>query len=195
MPGFYARAGSIGLWACIVLSAMAAGHAAPIVQPEYDANVNEDGAAKACVLELFFQGTPAGEAVNSQLIVARVKQNAAFTGPLVFGFRIEAADKLAKGQASGARQIKISSAAFVSDAYTAVARPKIAPFEDGSLVISTLDFAEGGKLVDAVTKGRFQLMLTRRQPSVARTYNVTSAPSGSVLARFGECVAAFELTD
>ena len=62
-------------------------------------------------------------------------------------------------------------------------------------MISTLDFAEGGKLVDAVTKGKFQLMVTRRQPAAARTYNVTSAPSESVLARFGECVAAFELTE
>jgi hypothetical protein len=198
MPGFCGRAGSIGLWvaACIVLS-MAAGHAGPIVPkgPEYDANVNEDGAAKACVLALLLQGAPTGEAVNSQLIVARIKQNEAFMGPLIFGFRIEAAGKLAKRQPSGARPIKISSAAFVSDAYTAVARPKIAPLDDGSMVISTLDFAEGGKLVEAVTKGKFQVTFTRRQPAVARTYNVTSAPPGDVLARFGECVAAFELTE
>ena len=176
---------------------MAAGHAGPIVPkaPEYDANVNEDGAAKACVLALLLQGAPTGEAVNSQLIVARIKQNEAFMGPLIFGFRIEAADKLAKRQPSGARPIKISSAAFVSDAYTAVARPKISPLDDGSMVISTLDFAEGGKLVDAVTKGKFQVTFTRRQPAVARTYNVTSAPPDDVLARFGECVAAFELNE
>jgi hypothetical protein len=176
---------------------MAAVHAGPIVPkgPEYDANVNEDGAAKACVLALLLQGAPTGEAVNSQLIVARIKQNEAFMGPLIFGFRIEAADKLAKRQPSGARPIKISSAAFVSDAYTAVARPKIAPLDDGSMVISTLDFAEGGKLVEAVTKGKFQVTFTRRQPAVARTYNVTSAPPDDVLARFGECVAAFELTE
>jgi hypothetical protein len=199
MPGFYGRTGSIGLWvaACIMLSATTAGHASPLVpkEPEYDANVNEDGAAKACVLALLWQGAPSGEAVNSQLIVARIKRNDTFTGPVIFGFRIEAADKLAKGQPSGARPIKISSAAFVSEAYTAVARPKIAPLEDGSMVISTVDFAEGGKLVDAVTKGKFQVMLTRRQPAVARTYNVTSAPPGDVLARFGECLAAFDLTE
>ena len=178
-----------------MLSATLAGHADPIVskEPEYDANVNEDGAAKACVLALLLQGAPTGEAVSSQLIVARIKQNDTFTGPRIVGFRIEAADKLAKGQASGARPIKISSAAFVSEAYTAVARPRIAPFEDGSLVISTLDFAEGGKLVDAVTKGKFQVTFMRRQPAVERTYNVTSAPPEAVLARFGECLAAFEL--
>jgi hypothetical protein len=197
MTGFCRRAASIGLWvaAGIMLSAAAAGHAAPIVpkEPEYDANVNEDGAAKACVLALLLQGAPSGEAVTSQLIVARIKQNDTFTGPRIVGFRIEAADKLAKGQASGARPIKISSAAFVSEAYTAVARPRIAPFEDGSLVISTLDFAEGGKLVDAVTKGKFQVTFTRRQPAMERTYNVTSAPPEAVLARFGECLAAFEL--
>ena len=197
MPGFYRRAGSIGLWvaACIMLSATLAGHADPIVskEPEYDANVNEDGAAKACVLALLLQGAPTGEAVSSQLIVARIKRNDTFMGPRIFGFRIEAADKLAKGQASAARPIKISSAAFVSEAYTAVARPKIAPFEDGSVVISTLDFAEGGKLVDAVTKGKFQVTFMRRQPAVERTYNVTSAPPEAVLARFGECLAAFEL--
>ena len=176
---------------------MAAGHAGPMVPkgPEYDANVNEDGAAKACVLALLLQGAPTDEAVNSQLIVARIKQNEAFMGPLIFGFRIEAADKLAKRQPSGPRPIKISSAAFVSEAYTAVARPKIAPLDDGSMVISTLDVAEGGKLVDAVTKGKFQVTFTRRQPAVARTYNVRSAPPDDVLARFGECVAAFELTE
>jgi hypothetical protein len=176
---------------------MAAGHAGPSVPraPEYDANVNEDGAAKACVLALLLQGAPTGEAVNSQLIVARIKQNDTFMGPLVFGFRIEAADKLAKRQASGARPIRISSAAFVSEAYTAVARPKIAPLDDGSMVISTLDVAEGGKLVDAVMKGKFQVTFTRRQPAVARTYNVTSAPPEDVLSRFGECVAAFGLTE
>jgi hypothetical protein len=198
MSGFYGRAGSIGSWvaACLMLS-MVAGHAGPSVPkgPEYDANVNEDGAAKACVLALLLQGAPTGEAVNSQLIVARIKQNEAFMGPLIFGFRIEAADKLAKRQPSGARPVKISSAAFVSDAYTAVARPKIAPLDDGSMVISTLDFAEGGKLVDAVTKGKFQVTFTRRQPAAARTYNVTSAPPDDVLARFGECVAAFEITE
>jgi hypothetical protein len=195
MPGFYRRAGSTGSWvaACIVLAAMATGHATPVVpgEPEYDANATEDGAAKACVLGLLLQGAPTGEAVNSQLIVARIKQNDTFMGPLVFGFRIEAADKLAKRQAAGARPIKISSAAFVSEAYTAVARPKIAPLDDGSMVISTLDVAEGGKLVDAVRKGKFQVTFTRRQPAVARTYNVTSAPPEDVLARFGECVAAF----
>jgi len=199
MPGFYGRAGSIGLWvaASIMLSAMAAAHAGPFLarEPEYDANASEDGAAKACVLAFLLQDAPAGEAVNSQLIVARIKQNDTFTGPLVFGCRIEAADKLAKRQSSGARPIKISSAAFVSDAYTAVARPKIAPLDDGSMVISTLDVAEGGKLVDAVMKGKFQVTFTRRQPAVARTYNVTSAPPEDVLARFGECVAAFGLTE
>ena len=197
MPGSYGRAGSIGscVAACVMLS-MAAGHAGPVVPkgPEYDANVNEDGAAKACVLALLLQGAPTGEAVNSQLIVARIKQDDTFTGPLIFGFRIEAADKLAKRQPSAARPIKISSAAFVSDAYTAVARPKIAPLDDGSMVISTLDVAEGGKLVDAVMKGKFQVTFTRRQPAVARTYNVTSAPPEDVLSRFGECVAAFGLT-
>ncbi len=200
MPGFDARAGVIALWgaACLVLSAPATGHAEPTVSkpPVYDVIVNEDEAAKACVLELLFEGSPAGEVVDSQLIVARIKLNDAFTGPLVFGFRIEAADlKFAKGRSSGPRQIKINSAAFVSQAYTAVARPKIAPFADGSMVISTLDFAEGGKLVDAVTKGQFQVMFTRRQPAVARTYQVTSAPPADVLARFGECVAAFALTE
>jgi len=198
MPGFYGRAGSIGLWvaASIMLSAMAAAHAGPFLarEPEYDANASEDGAAKACVLAFLLQDAPAGEAVNSQLIVARIKQNEAFMGPLIFGFRIEAADTLAKRQPSSGRPIKISSAAFVSDAYTAVARPKIAPLEDGSMVISTLDVAEGGKLVDAVMKGKFQVTFTRRQPAVARTYNVTSAPPEDVLSRFGECVAAFGLT-
>jgi hypothetical protein len=179
------------------MSAMAAGHAGPVVPmaPEYDANVSEDGAAKACVLALLLQDAPTGEAVNSQLIVARIKQNDIFMGPLIFGFRIEAADKLAKRQPAGARPMKISSAAFVSDAYTAVARPKIAPLDDGSMVISTLDVAEGGKLVDAVKKGKFQVTFTRRQSAVARTYNVTSAPPEDVLSRFGECLAAFELAE
>jgi hypothetical protein len=178
-----------------MLSATAVGRADPTVpkEPEYDANVNEDGAAKACVLALLLQGAPSGEAVSSQLIVARIKRNDTFMGPRIFGFRIEAADKFAKGQSSGTRPVKIGSAAFVSDAYTAVARPKVAPFEDDSVVISTLDFAEGGKLVDAVTKGKFQLTFTRRQPAVERTFHVTSAPPEAVLARFGECLAAFEI--
>ena len=116
MLGLY-RGCSIRPWgaACILLSALAAARAEPANpgQPAYDANVNEDGAAKACVLAFLLQGAPSGEAVNSQLIVARIKQDDTFTGPLIFGFRIEAADKLAKRQPSAARPIKISSAAFV----------------------------------------------------------------------------------
>src|SRR3979411_2200896 len=97
MPGFYRRAGSIGLGvaACIMLSATVAGHTDPIVpkEPEYDANVNEDGAAKACVLALLLQGAPTGEAVSSQLIVARIKRNDAFMGPPISGCRFDAAHK------------------------------------------------------------------------------------------------------
>jgi len=180
---------------CLIGAALPmAGNAEPIVpqRVKYDAATTEDPAAKACVAELFLQGTGTRETVNFQAVVARMKQNGAFAGPLIIGFRIEVRDPtLSNGGTSAARRAKIVSAAFVSEAYTAVAQPKIAPFQDGSLVASTLDPAEGGALVGAVAKGGFQVAFTRRQPAVARTYVVTSAAPQDVILRLGECIAAF----
>jgi hypothetical protein len=159
----------------------------------YDAKANDDPAAKACTLELLLNGNDAGERVKFQLVVARMKRGDAFAGPLVFGFALDVLDPpLVGDRASAPRPVEISSAAFVSDRYTAAARPKTAPFADGSWVASTLDSAEGSDLVDVAANGKFQIAYTRQRPAAVRVYNVTSAPPLDVLWRFGGCIDAFD---
>jgi hypothetical protein len=200
MPRFCQRAVFNGLWAAvgIVLSTVTAGHAAPIEPSglDYDASATEDSATKACVLGVLIKGARPDETVSFQLIVARMKRDAAYNGPVVFGYRIEVLGrKVSRGRSSEPRQIKIDSAAFVAERYTAVARPKIVPFDDGSMVASTLEAGEGTELVDAVANGKFQVAFTRRFPTVARTYAVTSAPPLDVRSRFGGCIDGFQPTN
>jgi hypothetical protein len=76
----------------------------------------------------------------------------------------------------------------VSENYTVATHPRTAPFEDGSWVASTLDSGNGSALVDAVASGKFQVAVTRRFPSAARVYQVTSAPPLDMLGRFGGCI-------
>ena len=86
------------------------------------------------------------------------------------------------------RALEITSAAFISDRYTAAARPRTTPYADGSWVASTLDSAEGGELVDAAAEGKFQIAYTRTRPIAARVYEVTSTPPLEVLWRFSGCI-------
>jgi hypothetical protein len=181
---------SIGGAAAVALAALGSARG-EAVQPDrvvYDVKVSEDPAVKACVLALAIKGSD-GETVDFQLIVARTKRDDAMAGPAVFGFTIAAHDAHPAPQRNAARRaFDITSAAFISERYTAGARPRTAPFADGSWVASTLDTAEGGELVDAAASGKFQIAYTRTRPIAARVLEVTSAPPLDVLLRFSGCI-------
>jgi len=87
-----------------------------------------------------------------------------------------------------ARQPRLASVAFVSERYTSVALPKGAPFEDGSVAASTLDFAEGRELITAVLRADFALSFTRANSNTVESYKVGSPPPADVLAEFSICV-------
>ncbi len=174
----------------IALAGLAPVHAGTVEADHvaYSATASEDPAAKACILALSIKAE-AGETVDFQLIVARSKRDDALAGPAVFGFTIVAHDaQLAPRRDATRRGLEITSAAFISDRYTAGARPRTAPFADGSWVASTLDTGEGGELVDAAASGKFQIAYTRTRPIAARVLEVTSAPPLDVLLRFSGCI-------
>ena len=56
---------------------------------EYTASVNEDPAAKVCLLALALGNRSPGEAVLFQLMVAQMKRQGALAGPLVTGFTVD----------------------------------------------------------------------------------------------------------
>lgn len=200
MPALRRRVTLPALWgaAVVVLSVLAPAQA-ETVQPDqitYHAKASEDPAAKACMLGLAIKANDAGEAVRFQLVVARMKRDDALAGPLVFGFSIEVLDlQFASSRASERRAIQITSAAFASDRYTAAARPRTTPFDDGGWVASTLDFAEGGALLDAAAAGKFRIAYTRTHPIAARIYEVTSTPPLDVRGRFSGCIDGLQLIE
>ncbi len=155
-------------------------------QIAYDMKMNEDPAAKACILALTIKGRD--ETVDFQLVVARMKREDAVAGPAMFGFTINVHERQVALQRNAPSPIDITSAAFVSDRYTAAARPRTAPSADGSWVASTLDTEDGGELLDAAASGKFQIAYTRTRPIAARVFEVTSTPPLDVLARFAGCI-------
>jgi hypothetical protein len=187
--------GPLGAATAVALSALAPAHA-EAVSPDritYDVNVSEDPATKACMLAVAVEDQAAGETARFQLVVARTKRDDVLAGPAVFGFIIAVhGSRLAVVRRPQPPALEITSAAFASQRYTAVARPRTTPQADGSWVASTLDSAEGGALVDAAVEGRFQIAYTRARPSAARTYEVTSAPPPEVLERFTGCIEGLQ---
>jgi hypothetical protein len=184
---------SIGGAAAIALTALGSAHAGPIEpdQVAYDMKMSEDPAAKACILALAITGS--NETVDFQLVVARMKRADLVAGPTVFGFTISVHDRQPALQRNAApRAIEITSAAFVSDRYTAAARPRARPFADGSWVASTLDTVDGGELLDAAASGKFRIAYTRTRPIAARVFEVTSTPPLDVPSRFTGCIKALQ---
>jgi hypothetical protein len=157
-------------------------------QIEYKATVNEDPAAKVCQLALALRNSSAGEGINFQLIVAQMKQQGALAGPLVTGFTVDS--RSLKFTPRSSRSTKLASVAFVSDRYNSVALPKVAPFEDGSVAASTLDFAEGRELIAAVLRADFELSFTRANSNAVESYKVGSKPPTDVLTEFSICVGS-----
>jgi hypothetical protein len=153
---------------------------------EYKATVNEDPAAKICQLGLTLRDHSAGQGVNFQLMVAQMKREGALTGPLVTAFTVDS--RSLKFTPRAGRPARLASVAFVSDRYTSVALPKVAPFQDGSVAASTLDFAEGRELIAAVLRADFALSFTRANSSTVQSYRVGSPPPAEVLAEFSVCV-------
>jgi hypothetical protein len=80
--------------------------------------------------------------------------------------------------------------AFVSERYTSVALPKVAPFEDGSVAASTSDFAEGRELIAAVLRADFELSFTRANSNAVESFKVGSPPPADVLSEFSICVGS-----
>jgi hypothetical protein len=156
---------------------------------EYKATVNEDPAAKVCQLVVALGSNAPGEAVNFQLMVAQMKRQGTLAGPLVTGFTVDSPRRNFSRQRS-ARQAKYTSVAFVSERYTSVARPKVVPFDDGSLGVSTLDFAEGKELITAVLRAGFELLFTRDNSAASASYRVESPPPADVVSEFSVCVSS-----
>jgi hypothetical protein len=156
---------------------------------EYKATVNEDPAAKVCQLALALGSGSSGETLNFQLIVAQMKRQGSLAGPLVTGFTVDSR-KLNFAPARSARQARLVSVAFVSEGYTSVALPKDLPFRDGSVAVSTLDFAEGQELIKAVLRADFELLFTRQNSIAAGSYKVNAPPPADVLAEFSVCVGS-----
>jgi hypothetical protein len=153
---------------------------------EYRASVNEDPAAKVCQLGLALRDNSAGEGVNFQLMVAQMKREGALTGPLVTAFTVDSRSLKFAPRAS--RPARLASVAFVSDRYTSVALPKVAPFQDGSVAASTMDFAEGRELIAAVLHADFALSFTRANSNTVQSYKIGTPPPAEVLAEFSVCV-------
>jgi hypothetical protein len=180
--------GAAAIVLAAVLAALVSAHAEPIRpdQIAYEMKVSEDPAAKVCILGLAIKGSTANETVDFQLVVARMKRGDALAGPAMFGFAIEVHDP--QQRSPGSRALQITSAAFISDRYTAAARPRTTPSVDGSWVASTLDVEDGGELLDAAASGKFQIAYTRTRPIAARVFEVTSAPPLGPLVRFTGCI-------
>jgi hypothetical protein len=159
-------------------------------QIEYKASVNEDPAAKVCQLAAAIRNNRGGEGVGFQLIVAQMKRQGALAGPLVTGFTVDGRDLKF---APRSRQAKLASVEFVSERYKSVARPKVLPFEDGSVAVSTLDFAEGRELMMAVLRADFELLLTMENSSAGDSYKISSPPPADVLSAFSVCVNSLAL--
>jgi hypothetical protein len=158
---------------------------------EYRASTNEDPAAKVCQLGLALRDSAAGEGVNFQLMVAQMKREGALAGPLVTAFTVESRSLKFTPRAS--RPPRLASVAFVSERYTSVALPKVAPFQDGSVAASTLDLAEGRELIAAVLRAEFELSFTRANSNAVESYKVGSPPPADVLAEFSDCVGSLDL--
>jgi hypothetical protein len=154
-------------------------------QIEYKAVVNEDPAAKVCQLAAAIRNGPGGAGVNFQLIVAQMKRQGALAGPLVTGFTVDSRDLKFTPQS---KQAKLASVTFVSERYKSVARPKVLPFEDGSVAVSTLDFAEGRELIMAVLRADFELLFTMENSIAAGSYKISSPAPADVLSEFSVCV-------
>jgi len=157
---------------------------------EYRASVNEDPAAKVCQLGLALRSSGAGEGVNFQLMVAQMKREGALAGPLVTAFTVDS--RSLKFTPRTSRPARLASVAFVSEHYTSVALPKIAPFQDGSVAASTLDLAEGRELIAAVLRADFELSFTRANSNAVESYRVGSPPPADVLTEFSDCVGSLE---
>src|SRR5260370_42324574 len=149
---------------------------------QYTATVNEDPAAKVCQLALALRNSSAGEGVNFQLIVAQMKQEGALAGPLVTGFTVDSHSL--KFTPRPSRQAMLASAAFVSGRYSSVALPKAAPFEDGSVAASTVDFAEGRELITAVLRGDFGPWFTRANSHTPGPAQARAPPPARLLSGF-----------
>ncbi len=157
-------------------------------QIAYEMKMNEDPAAKTCILALAINGS-VDEVVDFQLIVGRMKRDDAVAGPAVFGFTVKVHEpQLPLQRKAAPRAIEITSAAFISNRYVAAARPRTMPAADGSWVASTLDAEEGGELLDAAASGKFQIAYTRTRPIAARIFEVRSLPPLDVLMRFTGCI-------
>jgi hypothetical protein len=158
----------------------------PIESFAYQAAVTEDPAAKVCQLGLALRDSSAG--VNFQLMVAQMKQDGALAGPLVTGFTVDR--RSLRFAPRLRRQADLASVAFISERYTSVALPKAAPFRDGSVAASTLDFVEGKELIAAVLRANFELSFTRANSNAVDSYKVGSPPPADVLAEFSACVGS-----
>jgi hypothetical protein len=190
-PGGLARPVHLaGLGALLIAAPSHAETIAPrqVESFEYRATVNEDPAAKVCQLGLALRDSSAGEGVNFQLMVAQMKREGALAGPLVTGFTVDS--RSLKFTPRSSRPARLASVAFVSERYTSVALPKVAPFQDGSVAASTLDLAEGRELVAAVLRADFALSFTRANSNAVQSYRVGSPPPADVLAEFSVCVGS-----
>jgi hypothetical protein len=177
----------------VALLIAAPAHAQPIVPRPiesfaYQAAVTEDPAAKVCQLGLALRDGSAGAGVNFQLMVAQMKRDGAPAGPLVTGFTVDR--RSLRFAPRLRRQAKLASVAFISERYTSVALPKAAPFQDGSVAASTLDFVEGRELIAAVLRADFELSFTRANSNAVESYRVGSPPPADVLAEFSACVGS-----
>jgi hypothetical protein len=175
--------------AALLLAAPAhAGTMAP-KQIAYKASMNEDPAAKVCQLALALGDGTTGEGVNFQLIVAQMKREGILAGPLVTAYTVDRrASELTPAQSS--RPGRLASAAFVSERYNSIARPKDLPFEDGSVAASTLDFAQGRELITAVLRAEFELRFTLENSASAASYKISSPPPADVLSEFSDCLGS-----
>jgi hypothetical protein len=117
-----------------------------------------------------------------------MKLEGALTGPLVTAFTV--GSRSLKFTQRASRPARLASVAFVSERYTSVALPKVAPFQDGSVAASTLDFAEGRELIAAVLHADFELSFTRANSGAVQSYKVGAPPPTEVLTEFSVCVGS-----
>jgi hypothetical protein len=189
-PGVLPRACYLAGIGALLIAGPCRAEALVAEQIEYKAMAIEDPAAKVCRLALALRNDSSGAAVNFQLIVAQMKQQGSLAGPLVTGFTVDSRSMKFRPSRTN-RQARLASVAFVSERYSSVALPKAAPFEDGSVAASTLDFAEGRELITAVLRADFELSFTRQNANAAvESYKVGSPPPADVLSEFSDCIGS-----
>jgi len=156
---------------------------------QYETEVKQDSAAKACNLILLLINLPAPEVVNLKLMATRErKSSAAF-----FGLSFDVGDlTFANGLPSRTTKAFLSQASFDSPNFSSVGRLNGGPIDDGGVLLSTSDLNTGGLLFTSFLSGQFSISFVRKGSSNIRTYVISQAPPSDLRNQFRTCLETLQ---